>query len=78
MINDVNRSALGNAIYKKNIHAITALAKRADLVVREEDYQLATSANIDLKGILEKNKPTSMASDMDAAFKEAFSKTFAK
>lgn len=49
IVNDFNCAALGNAIRKKNLKAIELLGKRPDLVIREEDKELAKQFGIDLK-----------------------------
>lgn len=48
VINDINCGALGNAIRKRNIAALELLGTRPDLVVREEDEELAKQHNIEL------------------------------
>lgn len=55
--NDVNRTALTNAIFRNNTEAIKKLLQRSDIVVREEDFDLANANNIDLKSML-KNRVT--------------------
>lgn len=55
--NDVNRTALTNAIFRNNTEAIKKLLQRSDIVVREEDFNLANANNIDLKSML-KNRVT--------------------
>lgn len=49
IINDYNCGALGNALRRKNIEAVKLLGQRPDLVVREEDKELAFKNGIDLK-----------------------------
>lgn len=48
VVNDFNCAALGNAIRFKNIRAIELLGSRPDLVVREEDKELAKRYDIKL------------------------------
>lgn len=52
IVNDFNCTALGTAIRKNNIDAIKILARRQDLVVREEDLELAKQNGINLNSLL--------------------------
>ena len=54
IVNDSNRTALTNAIKERHISIIQLLLKRPDTVIRQEDYELASSCSIDLEEI-EKN-----------------------
>lgn len=47
-IDDLNLTALTNAIRNDNIDAIKLLSKRKDLIVRDEDIELAKEEGIDL------------------------------
>ena len=47
-VNDFNCAALGNCICNKNIEAIKILSKRKDLIVRDEDREMAKKYGIDL------------------------------
>ena len=49
IVNDVDCAALGNAIRTHNIEAIKLLSKRKDLIVREEDVQLAKKYDVNLE-----------------------------
>lgn len=53
VINDYDRSALGNAIACDNIDGIKLLATRPDLVVREKDVMLAKRHNINLENYID-------------------------
>ena len=53
VINDYDRSALGNAIACDNIDGIKLLATRSDLVVREKDVMLAKRHNINLEDYID-------------------------
>lgn len=53
VINDYDRSALGNAIACDNINGIKLLATREDLVVREKDVMLAKRHNINLEDYID-------------------------
>lgn len=53
VVNDINCTSLGSAIRKKNIAAIKLLGKRVDLVVREEDYELAGDQKINLDSLID-------------------------
>lgn len=48
VVNDFNCTSLGNAIRRKNIDGLKLLGKRKDLVVRDEDRELAANHGIDL------------------------------
>ena len=48
IVNDINCTALGCALRFKNIDALRLLNQRRDLVVREEDYELAERVGINL------------------------------
>lgn len=52
IVNDFNYTALGTAIRKKNIDAIRILSRRPDLVVREEDFELAKQNGVNLSELL--------------------------
>ena len=56
VINDYDRSALGNAIASNNLDAIKLLSKRDDLVVRSQDIKLANSKGIDLNNYIDLSK----------------------
>ena len=64
VVNDLNCTALGCALQHRNLDALKLLGKRVDLVVREEDLELARDNGIDLNdfidprpiGTLETNK----------------------
>ncbi len=47
-IDDLNSTALSNAICNDNIDAIKLLSKRKDLIVRDKDIELAKEKGIDL------------------------------
>lgn len=53
VVNDINCTSLGSALRKKNIAAIKLLGKRVDLVVREEDYELAQNNGINLDELID-------------------------
>ena len=84
IVNDFNCTALGTAIRRKNINAIKILATRKDLVVREEDLELAKANNIKLEAFLNPellesvshtdsdNYEDDLASDLSKIFAEAF------
>lgn len=48
VVNDFNCAALGNAIRNGNLKAVKLLGKRPDLVIREEDKELAKKHGINL------------------------------
>lgn len=48
VVNDFNCAALGNAIRNNNLKAVELLGKRPDLVIREEDKELAKRHGIKL------------------------------
>ena len=54
IVNDNNCTALTNAIKEHHMSIIQLLLKRTDTVIRQEDYDLASSCSIDLRKI-EKN-----------------------
>lgn len=83
VINDFNRSALGNAIANSNIEAIKVLGQRSDLIVRKEDKILAKKHNICLEELIAPNASSNdtiltVSSDkkkvvrVNEMFKEAF------
>ena len=83
VINDFNRSALGNAIANSNIEAIKVLGQRSDLIVRKEDKLLAKKHNICLEELIAPNASANdtiltVSSDkkkvvrVNEMFKEAF------
>ena len=53
--NDLANSPLTSAIRNNNIEAIKALGKRPDLVITEDDRNLAKNSNVDLNQLI---KPT--------------------
>ena len=72
IVNDFNCTPLGTAIKSKNITAINMLLARKDVVVREEDYELANSVGIDLKSLTNnRSNPTNIkTTDVDYSFAE--------
>lgn len=52
VVNDFNCTSLGNAIRKKNIDGIKILGRRKDLVVRDEDKELASKYDINLESYI--------------------------
>lgn len=53
VVNDINCTSLGSALRKGNIEAVKLLGKRVDLVVREEDYELANGKGINLDDLID-------------------------
>ena len=86
VINDFNRSALGNAISKNNVEAIKILGKRPDLIVRAEDKALADKMGIDLDKLISSESQTNetvintseneVNQETMTKFTEIFSKVF--
>lgn len=54
IVDDINCTALGTAIRKKNLDAIRLLARREDIVVRQRDLDLAEMSKIDLSKFFSK------------------------
>lgn len=48
VVDDIDCTALSNAIRRKNVDAIKVLARREDLIVRQRDIDLAEMAGVDL------------------------------
>lgn len=82
VVNDFNCAALGNAIRNKNIDAIKLLSKRSDLVVREEDKELAAKHGVNLNELLSAeafaNTATATVSAEANDYSKVFEKVFAK
>ena len=85
VINDFNRSALGNAIARQNIEAIRLLGERPDLVIRKADIALAKEKGIKLDEIISiKSKSVTTVKRIinkasnNADFQSIFSEVFAK
>ena len=77
IVNDFNCTPLGSAIISKNIHAIKALLSRKDVIVREEDYELASNHGIDLKSMVEDSNNTKVnvsTTSTEQSFAELFAK----
>ncbi len=88
IVNDFNCAALGNAIRYQNIEAIKMLGKRPDLVVREEDKELALKHGINLDSYINPipfaegsktvvNDATTQTSTTAPEYAEVFAKAFA-
>lgn len=65
IVNDFNCTALGTAIRKQNIDAIRILARRPDLVVREEDFELAKQNGIKLNEYISQDVLNNVKSDSE-------------
>lgn len=73
IVNDFNCTPLGNAILMKNVKAVTMLLKRKDVVVREEDFELADNVGLNLKKMCEnRENPTASIKTTTNAFAELF------
>lgn len=81
IVNDFNCTSLGNAIRRSNLNALKILGKRKDLVVREEDFEMAKSKNINLKSYIEPEAFENNTDGLDvcefsAILAELFAKAF--
>lgn len=56
VINDYNCTSLGNAIRRKNVNAVKMLLAQPNVLIREEDYELAKQANIKLDELKPKDR----------------------
>ena len=56
VINDINCSALTNAIRRNNVQAIRVLGTRPDLIIRKEDKEMAKKMNINLSDFIKPKK----------------------
>ena len=77
IVNDFNCTPLGSAILKNNIKAIEILAQRNDVVVREEDYELAANKNINLDKYFSKDRKNPFTIEVSEE-KKSFAELFAK
>ena len=53
VVNDLNCTALGCALHARNIDALKMLGKRVDLVVREEDLEMAKEMGININDYID-------------------------
>lgn len=74
IVNDFNCTPLGTAIKEKNMDAVEKLLERKDVVVREEDYELAESVGINLKKFTDgRNNPNDVqVTQVEYSFAELF------
>lgn len=87
VINDINCSALTNAIRRNNIEAIKILGTRPDLIVRKEDEEMAKKMDININSLINPkkfdssetievvNEPKFSSSDFASLFEKVMSMT---
>ena len=81
VVNDIQCTSLGNAIRRNNVNAIKTLGKRVDLVVRDQDYEMARKKGIDLAQYINPQAMTNPQSGVDtnglsSELAELFAKVF--
>lgn len=79
-VNDIDYSTLGNAIRRKNTHAIGALMTRHDLRITDKDMECAKANGIDLSSFTTSTITTVSASETRTSdlYSELFARAFAR
>ena len=78
IVDDFNSSALTVALNNGNIEAVKLLCKREDLVIREEDFEIAKKVGINLKDIMNETKFSYTIENASSSSEESFTERFAK